>query len=115
MGVSLLTDTRLNNKIWLTKYKRIIHEFWQAVSDLRIDEVDPSVKVTSIGDKWVCNVEKRLGLPIMWSVVPESTMQYVEEEMGEVFDLSDSARVEINWDEFFKDSWYWVNLENSLA
>lgn len=105
--VSVLTEIKINDNWGKCRTDdKGIKGVRVIVPDLRTQDVDPSAKVTLEVDVFDWKVEKRLELPVTWSVAPESMTHLEDEEIRQVFDLPDSAMVGTWVDEDFKDSWY---------
>ena len=63
------------------------------MSDLGTQDVDPFVKVTLEVDVYDWKVEKRLELPIIWSMTQEWMTHLEDKEIRQVFGLLDSKMV----------------------
>ena len=72
---------------------------WRMVIDPRTEDFDSSTMVTFSMDVDDKMLENKLGLLVIWSVIPESMTHLVDEEKVQQFMLLESAMIVISVDD----------------
>ena len=86
------------------------------MSEPRIEDFEPSVKVTNGKKAGDNGVKNKLELPVMWIVVPKSMTHLVDDVRRHfVLPMSAVEAIGLEEDDTCNESWYIWNLANLSA